>query len=297
MDLDKRIRKEIYSHIDQIKHWDLSSFSKEEDFIDATVDTLDGFYEGSAGQALQMKAKKMHPSPKVDFDGPDWDDTANARRTAKMIEQKSAELADIMIVSNRFLGNTATTRRVMLSQTKFSKKSSSNPWKWKVKMHQYHLLHELPEIKFVEPNTGECFNLEPENKSFTTYSLASDFHHGFFNTTEKMRDFMTSTQGIKTATYDPTPDAPYGFQVFYGLLKRFVLGMYGETFEVGDPVSGMIRHIYEHASFDRSTSSNMLSDGGYPYYEDPGLAIIQIDIGLDNQEPNFDELDAEGPRL
>ena len=297
MDLDDQLRDDIYSHIDQIKRWDLSKFDEEEDFIDKTVDTLDGFYEGSTGQALEMKAKKMHPSPKVDFQGPDWNDTAQARRAAKWIDQKNAELADILVVSNRFLGNTVVNRRVMLSQTKFSKKSSKNSWKWKVKMHQYHLLHELPEIEFTEPPTGRRFNLEPENKSFTTYSLASDFHHGFFNSTEKMRDFMTSTRGIKTTTYDPTPDAPYGFQVFYGMLKRFVLGMYGETFEVGDSVSGMIRHIYEHASFDRSVSSNMLSDGGYPYYDDPGLAIIQIDIGLDNQEPNFDELDAEGPRI
>lgn len=297
MDIEDQLRDSIYDHIDQVKRWDHSSFTEEEDFIDEVVDTLDDFHQGTSGQALQMKAKKMHPSPKVDFDGPDWDKNAQARDAAKWIDGKGAELADIMLVSNRYRGNAVTARRVMLSQTKFSKESNKNPWKWKIKMHQYHLLDELPVIEFVEPATGQRFDLEPENKSFTTYSFASDFHHSFFNTSDKMQDFMSSTEGVKSTTYDPTPDAPYGFQVFRGILKRFVLGMYGERFEVGDPVSAMIRHMYEHASFDRSISPNALSDGGQSGDDDPGMAVIQIDIGLENQEPEFDELDSEGPRL
>lgn len=297
MDISDEIREDVYDHIDQAREWELSSFDGEVDFIDEAVDTFDGFREDAAGQALEMKAKKMHPSPKVDFEGPDWDASDSARSAGDWIDDKSAELADIMLVANRFTGNTVTARRVMLSQSKFSKKSHKSRWNWNIKMHQYHLLNELPEIEFVEPDTGRRFDLEPENRSFTTYSFASDFYHSFFNTTEKMQEFMSSTEGIKSTTFNPQPDAPHGFQVFRGILKRFVLGMYGEKFDVGDPVSAMIRHMYEHASFDRSGSADVLSDGGYTETEDPGMAVIQVDIGLDNQEPNFDQLDESGPRL
>lgn len=297
MDISDPLQESFYSHIDQLKRWDLSKFDEEEDVIDKVVDTMDDFSDDTSGQAAEMKAKKMHPSPKVSFSGPDWDGSGQARRAADWIDRKDAELADVMLVANRFRGSRVTSRRVMLSQTKFSKESSSNPWKWKIKMHQYHLLHELPEIEFVQPPTGQRFHLDPENKSFTTYSFASDFHHGYFNTTDKMQDFMSTTEGIKTTTFDPTPDAPYGFQVFRGILKRFLLDMYGERFEVGDDVSQMIKHMYEHANFDRSDSSNALADGGKQNDDDTGMAVIQIDVGLENGEPNFDELDAEGPRL
>lgn len=296
MEINDAMLDSVYDHIDRLKRWDLTSLGREEDFIDRTVDTLDGFYDSTGGQAVEMKAKKMHPTPKVDFSGPDWDGSSQARNAATWIEGESAELADLLIVTNRFQGNRITERRAMLSQTKFSKESSSSRWKWKIKMHQYHLLYEFPEIEFVEPDTGQEFNPEPENRSFTTYSFASDFKFGFFNSTEKMRDYMSSTEGIKTTTYDPTPDAPYGFQVFRGILKRMLLGMYGETFEPPDQIGSMIRHMYKHASFDRSVSPNAITDGGKSQ-EDSGMAAIQIDVGLENEEPAFDELDSEGPRL
>jgi hypothetical protein len=304
MELCDSLRKEIYDHIDQIEGWDHSHFGKEEDFIDEAVDTLDDFDEGIDGQSLQMKAKKMHPSPKVDFPGPSWDSSTQARKAATWIENKQAELADILLIVNRFRGGTVEERRVSLSQTKFSKQSSSSPMKWTVKMHQYHLLYEFPEIEFVEPSTGEKFDYDPERKSFATYSFASDFDHGFFNTTEKMRDFMSSTEGVKSTIYDPTPDAPYGFQVFRGILKRALLGMYGEPFEAGDELSQMIRHMFEESTFERSDSQNQLAEGsdsalsdGGEVEEDSGTAVIQIDVGLENQETNFDEIDPEGPRL
>jgi len=307
MELNDSLRKEVYDHIDQVKKWDHSDFDEEEDFIDKTVDTLDDFNEGSGGQSLQMKAKKMHPSPKVDFPGPGWKSSTQARRAAKWIENKQAELADILLLVNRFRGGTVEERRASLSQTKFSKQSSSSPMKWTVKMHQYHLLYEFPEIEFVEPSTGEKFDYDPERKSFATYSFASDFDHGFFNTAEKMRDFMSSTEGVKSTTYDPTPDAPYGFQVLRGILKRALLGMYGEPFEADDELAEMIEHMFEESGFDRGDSRDALADtadgdsalpdGGHANDDDSGTAVVQIDVGLENQAMNFDELDSEGPRL
>lgn len=297
MQIGDQLREEVYSHIDQVRHWEFDLFEKEEDFIDATVDTLDGFSEERFGQAIEMKAKKMHPTPKVDFNGPNWDDNPRSQRATDWINNTSAELADIMVILNVFVGDIVTNRRITVSQTKFSKEKKNNEWKWKIKMHQYYLLHELPEITFVVPATGGRFTLEPKNRSFTTYSFASDFHHAFFNTTEKMRNYMSSTQGIQSTTYDPTPDAPYGFQVFHGMLKRFVLGMYGEKFKIGDSIYELLEHIYEHNSFDRSVSSDVLSDGGRVDYNDSGMAIIQIDVGLENLEPNFDQIDEHGPRL
>jgi hypothetical protein len=296
MDLGNSLRDSIYAHIDQIEQWSLSSFDGEVDVIDETVDTLDGFEDSSGGQSARFKTKKMHPSPQVDFSGPSWDGSSQDRAAADWIDDKDAELADLMFVANRLRGDTVVSRRVMISQTKFTKEATRK-WKWKIRMHQFHLLDGLPEIEFVEPATGERFDIDPDNRSFTTYSFASDHYPPFFNTTEKMQEFMSSTEGVKTTTFDPTPDAPHGFQVFRGMLKRFVLGMYGERFSADDTVGKMIQHMYDNATFDQGSSSNTLTDGGQTGMNDPGTAIVQIDFGLENQEANFDELDSDGPRL
>ncbi|WP_254832854.1 hypothetical protein [Haloglomus salinum] len=293
MDLDDSLRDSIYTHIDQITQWSLSSFDREVDVIDKTVDTLDGFEDSNGGQSAKFKTKKMHPSPKVDFSGPRW---SGNKANADWIDRKNAELADLMFVANRLRGNTVVSRRVMISQTKFTR-GASKKWKWKVRMHQFHLLDSLPEIEFVEPATGERFDIDPDNRSFTTYSFASDHYFPFFNTTAKMQEFMSSTQGVKSTTFDPTPDAPHGFQVFRGMLKRFVLGMYGERFSADDTVGEMIQHMYDNATFDQGSSPNTLTDGGQTEMNDPATAVVQIDLGLENQEANFDELDSDGPRL
>jgi hypothetical protein len=310
VELSDSLKEKLYAHIDQVKYWNHSEFDGEVDFIDKAVSTLDNFDEAPGDQRAQVKAKKMHPSPKVSFDGPDWAWSTQAKNAADHIANTDAELADIMVVMNRFEGDQVVGRRVTLSQTKFSKRASDSPWKWKIKMHQYHLLHELPEITFVEPATGESFNLDPVNKTFTSYSFASDFDHGFFNSTGMAREFMSSVDGVKSTTYGPKPDAPYGFQVFRGMLKRFILGMYGEEFEVGDEVSNMIQHMYDEATFTHSTSENDITrggnfatDGGYNMVgseeddEDTGMAVIQVDMGEDIQAESFDQLDEEGPRL
>lgn len=297
MDLSDPLQDSLYAHIEQIKNWDFRSFTEEVDFIDEAVDTLDGFDYDSGNQKAEVKAKKMHPSPKVDFAGPNWNSNRQAQNAADWIENTTAELADIMIVVNLFESDQITERRVMLSQTKFSKEQSSDPWEWKIKMHQYYLLDKLPIITFTEPSTGESFNLNPENKTFTSYSFASDFRFGFFNSTRQMQDYMKSKRGIKTTGYDPTPDVPHGFQVFRGILKRFILGMYGETFRQGEEIYKMIQHMYDEASFERSVTSNTLTDGGQHQIEDPGMAVIQFDIGKEVGEKDFNDIDSEGPRL
>lgn len=272
-----------------------SQFGEEEDFIDIAVLGLDGLQCGTTDQSAAIQVKEMHQSPYVTFDRPDW------------VRSTNPEMADLLYIVNIWDGTQIVERRASLSQAKFTKESD-NEWesrRWKIQMHQYYFLHEQPEFCFNWKRADEDFEIEPENKSFVTYSFASDFLPPFFQPTKTMRRYMYETD-TDPAEFSFPRKRPWVVEQYNSVLQKLVERQYGEAFERGDKIYKLFKYMFSEQRDSTFTSSrtkneivddsdDIISDGGY---EDPnsGLQVVFIDVSLDNGELDFRENSGEWPR-
>jgi hypothetical protein len=264
----------MHKQINKVDRLDRDKWSDEVDFIDNIVDWVDSEMVGNTPSGIDFKVKYMHSSPMVEFSGPDKRETNWSKSKADWINKKDCELADLLFLVNTYNTDGLDEHRVCISQSKFSKESDDKSWHWKVKMHQFYMLSHMSDIKLEKGKNR--YDIERSNKSFTTYSMASNFRECFFSTIDEMRHMMTSTSDVKTSTLKPkTENYPYPYQGMKGVLKRLILSMYGQSFDKSSDLYKFLKEMFSEYSFEGDSSKDAITDGGV--MQDPGMAVIQVE--------------------
>lgn len=249
---------------------DNSSFDKEEDFIQETVNRFRGKSTHSAAGSVNTTARSVHQSPIVRYD------LDNGKTVSR-------ELADILYVVNSNYPSGSRETRAMLSQAKFAK----SPPSWNIDLYQYDLIHRLPEFTVVSPRTYEDFEVSGLNQtSFANFVMASRFSDPFYLSSDRM-DEAVSNYNLATdsATFNPdryrSDPEPTPYEYSKSILKRLVRRTYGQSVRAGTEVDQLIDHLYDIVDGSYTTKSRPRTDGGSDENGDPTMfAIIEIDVEL-----------------
>jgi hypothetical protein len=238
--------------------FDTYSSGNEIPFIDDTVDLLDTVWAGDGQQTLYVKCKKAHDSPKI---------TSSALR-------KSIELADLLIVVNFYRNSSVFYRQGFFSQTKCLKKDRTGYITFALDKVQFEFLNERPKFHLDYKNSDADFDLSKSAPSFLNYSLVSDVHRPFFYNPKDMEKYIEERVNDYKFVYGKNPVLPQ--RLMLTVLKNTVRGRYGEDFSRGDCEYNLIDNVYSHAKLPRSSSDNMIADGGQAEF-----AIVEIGVDTD----------------
>jgi hypothetical protein len=248
-------------------------------FIDDTVDLLDRKYAYDGQQVLNVKCKKAHASPKVQFG------------SLGNYGKQSVELADILVVLNYWRNGIVSHRQSFFSQAKCVKKSQPGYLRWDIDESQYALLHERPAFQLEHKEAEVTHDLSDTAGSFFNFSFASETHRPFFYKTGDMEKYIDWSYATPRFYYGKNP--PYGNRFLFSVLKNTIRGRYGAGFDSGDAEYLLLEEVYEHAKLERSDSSNSVpsgskrvTDGGSTQTQ---FAIVNIDIDLDGSVVGLSE--------
>lgn len=243
-------------------------------FINDAVDLLDGIYAYDGQQILNVKCKKAHSSPMVEFPN-----LTNYDKT-------KVELGDLLFVFNFWEDQTVIRRQAFINQSKCMKDRSPGILYWEIDESQYELLHERPKFELEHNTASEVHDLSGSVGSFFNYSFVSDVHRPFFYKTGDMQDYIDDSYTTPRFYYGRNP--PNGNRYLYAVLRAGLRNQYGASFTKGDPEYTLLEEIYEHATLNQSKTANSIStytDGGRPNGE---FGIVNIDVSTDGSIINLD---------
>lgn len=254
---------------DALKSGRFSSYGSGDEisFIDDTVELLDGQYAYDGRQVMNVKCKKVHASPKVEYPA------------HKKHSRTKVELADLLVVLNFWDNRTVDHRRAFFSQSKSMEDKKTGYLWWEVKDSQFKLLDERPKFELEHNQATATHDLSESSPSFFNYSFVSDVHRPFFYRTHDMDEFRDNSYKIPRFYYGQNP--PPGNRYMFTVLKNTVRGRYGAQFSSGDSEYKLLEEVYEHASLNKSTTPNsvpMVPDGGHDKVE---FGIVNIDVDTD----------------
>lgn len=266
------------------------SSGEERKFISDVIPLLDNIVLHDDGQTLHVKTKNIDRTPKVEYKVPDDVDMPDDNKKYRR------ELADLLLVANFFEDGSIKSRQALISQSKCMKKREVGYVDWKIDLYQFVLLNSLPLFELNYKASDEQFNFGPNSTRLFNYSFVCDAHRPFFYRSSQMEEYMINTSGNKTTTFRHGTNPVTGLRLMLSILKRFLRGAYGEKFQSGSKEYKLLDEIYSHAPLSDSNSSNILPDGGEETPPPEGV-IVQFDMNLDGEQPNFDEMDEGGLRL
>lgn len=290
MDVPDTLVERFSDEISEVSEDEFRDFPKERKFIKSLLETLDDIYITEGNSRLWTKTKYYDRSPEVGYYCEDTDDL------------ERMEFADLLFVIHHLEDTQLDETRVSISQSKYAGEDDNGKFDacWDIRLDQYHLLEELPPFTLTSPDLSKCYWLNPDNNSFSTYSFASDSWLPFFDSTEAMRRHMTyGGQCSGSEDYDRDGTKVSGYNSAMGFLRLLVRGQRGEPLSDNPVAAKFFQHVFEESdSFGRSSSPNVISDGGEPEGEpvEPaeggnGFGIIQITVSRGRQS----EFDEEGP--
>lgn len=280
--------KKFSNEISEVSEDKYRDFPKERKFIKSLLDTLDDIYISAGRSRLWTKTKYYDRSPEVGYYCVDTGDL------------EKMEFADLLFVIHHFEDTQLKETRVSISQSKYAEEDINGKFNacWDIRLDQYHLLEELPPFTPTSPNINKWFFLSPDNNSFSTYSFASNSWLPFFDSTEAMRRKISySSQCIGSEDYDRNDTKVSGFDSIMGFLRLLVRGKRGETLSDNPMLAKFFKKVFKKSgSFYRSSSPNVISDGGEPEGKPvesaeggSGFGIIQITVSRGKQQYFEDE--------
>lgn len=292
MDVPDTLVESFSNEISEVSGDEFRDFGEEREFIESMLETLDDIYLSEGNSRIWTKTKYYDRSPQVGY---------YCKETGSL---ECMELSDLLFVIHHLENTQLTETRVSLTQSKYAGKDANGEFDpcWDIRLDQYHLLEELPGFTPTSPDLNKCYYINPDNHSFTTYSLASDSWLPFFDSTDSMQHHLTyGGQCSGSEDYDRAGTKISGFNSAMGFLRLLVRGQRGEPLSENPVVVKFFKHVFEESnSFGRSSSPNVISDGGEPEGElgeapdgEDGFGIIQITVSR-GRRPNFDD---EGPPL
>lgn len=279
-DLLKKLERNV---LNPYHDMDTEHFSEELDFVRQTALELEGTGVSIGSRSLEVSVKVTHAKPKAMFD--------SVIGTGK--HQPSCEIADLLFVFQRETNGSIQNRRAMLSQAKFEPSAAdADDQFWNINMRQLEFLNKLPPFSLISTTDYGSFDLEPNSKTFGTYSFASTFRMPFYYSADRVFsqdnlancDFTQRTSRFR-------PDDFVSFDYSPSVLKRFLKGYLGEDLnETDDDVREFIDVLYDYVENDRSFDA-MFADGGRQTELSPAnfeFAIIQFTLSDEAESEQFE---------
>lgn len=251
----------------------------EINFLNDFLSELDNIVVGAAGQHLHTKVKKIHGYPQADFNTnvrshPHVDDDI-----INQIEDKTPEIADLLVILNVYENSSVKYRRAFFSQTKCVDKVKTGYQYWKVDATQYYFLRAKPSFELDYDDSGESFDLSGIRSSALNYSFVGNIHRPFFYRPENMPKYFRSMSNYQKFVYGT--NSVMGFRLPISVLKTLLYGRFGEEFGDNSELYKLISEIYQHATLSDSDSTQVLTDGGNTTLMGSRMGIVEINVDTD----------------
>lgn len=277
-DLIDKFGREIKPHLES--GFDNYNRGSEEAFIHDILNTLDNIVIKAGGQHLHTKTKNIHGHPQAKFDTNNPSHSMIDSSIIDQIEDKTPEIADLLVILNIYEGGMVKSRRAFFSQAKCVRKVKTGYQYWKIDSTQYYFLRAQPSFSLNYKGSKQTFDLSDIRSSVFNYSFVGNVHRPFFYRPGNMTEYFRSMSNHQRFVYGTNP--VMGFRLLISILKNLLHGNFGQEFDDNSTLYNLISEIYTHATLNDSSSTQALPDGGnVAQRNDSGMGIVEINVGVE----------------
>lgn len=208
--------------------------TKEEDFVDITVNKLGKIYISGGGDFIETRSAKMHRTPKATFPN---------CSPALFCPLLRREICDLVFVYKHFTRNKLDAKRAVLVQAKYT---GGNRKTWLVETGQFCLLRFWPPFKIISPaKFSNVYHLVPKTRTWSTYCFVGPraSKYPLYFSAKRLHSYRPDMLLNKHSSI--TLRRGYKFDYSGSFLLKFVQGLLGEDLFFNSSISRFIDDLYK----------------------------------------------------